>query len=168
MKFLLSVCLFLLFTTSANAQNLTIILVRHAEKDTSPAMNPADPNLSPEGRKRAAIFFETVKKYGTRRIFSTNLRRTRLTAEPLATNQNEKFRIFVEAYDPKDLPAFAKFLVNLKAKCIVVVGHSNTTPRLANLLIKQEKYKDLDDAVYNKIFIIRIRGKKISEEVIEY
>ncbi len=168
MKILLSVFLLLFLSIFANAQNLTIILVRHAEKDASPTMVKADPDLSPEGRQRAVRFFETVRKYNPQWIFSTNLRRTRFTADPLATNQNEKFRIFVEAYNPSELEAFAERLLKLNAKCVVVVGHSNTTPQLANFLLKQEKYKDLDDAVYNKIFIIKIKGKKITDEVIEY
>jgi phosphohistidine phosphatase SixA len=113
-------------------------------------------------------FFETVKKYNPTQIFSTNLRRTRFTADPLATNLNEKYRIFVEAYNPLELEAFAEKLLTLKAKCVVVVGHSNTTPQLANLLLKQKKYQDLDESVYNKIFIIKVKGKKVADEVIEF
>jgi len=160
--------LLLLFGSNIFGQDLTIILVRHAEKDASENMVKADPELSPEGRQRAINFFEKVKKYKPQQIFSTNLRRTRFTADPLATNLNEKFRMFVQSYDPAKLQDFAKLLTNLKSKSIVVVGHSNTTPRLANLLIKQDKYKDLDESVYNQIYIIRIKGKKITDEVIEY
>jgi broad specificity phosphatase PhoE len=161
---------FILFACTGNllAQDLTIILVRHAEKDASPTMVRADPDLSPEGKHRAVKFFETVKKYNPTQIFSTNLRRTRFTADPLATNLNEKYRIFVEAYNPLELEAFAEKLLTLKAKCVVVVGHSNTTPQLANLLLKQKKYQDLDESVYNKIFIIKVKGKKVADEVIEF
>jgi 2,3-bisphosphoglycerate-dependent phosphoglycerate mutase len=168
MKFLLFTFTFLLFTFPICAQNMTIILVRHAEKDSSPTMNRFDPDLAPEGRQRALKLFETVKNYKPQRIFSTNLRRTRFTVDPLATNLNEKFRIYVEAYNPGELEAFVGQLLKLNAKTILVVGHSNTTPQLANLLIKQEKYKDLGDGVYNKIYIIRIKGKKVTDEVIEY
>lgn len=166
-KFLLLLAL-LIGTSNIFAQDLTIILVRHAEKDASENMVKADPELSPEGRQRAIKFFETVKKFKPQHIFSTNLRRTRFTADPLATNLNEKFRMFVQSYDPAKLQDFANLLLTLKTKSIVVVGHSNTTPRLANLLIKQDKYKDLDESVYNQIYIIRIKGKKITDEVIEY
>jgi 2,3-bisphosphoglycerate-dependent phosphoglycerate mutase len=167
MKILLFL-LFIVFSGNLWAQDLTIILVRHAEKDASPTMVRADPDLSPEGRLRAAKFFETIKKYHPEQIFTTNFRRTRLTVDPLATNQNENYRMFVEAYNPMELEALADKLLKLKTKCVVVAGHSNTTPQLANLLLKQQKYKDLDETVYNKIFIIRVKGKKITDEVIEY
>lgn len=168
MKLLLFSIAFLLFTSPLFAQNMTIILVRHAEKDSSPTMNRFDPILSPEGKQRANKLFDAVKKFKPEQIFSTNLLRTRMTVDPLATNLNEKFRIFVEAYNPGELEAFADKLLKINAKTILVAGHSNTTPKLANLLLKQEKYKDLDDSVYNKIFIIRVKGKTITDEVIEY
>ena len=157
-----------LSTGNLFAQDLTIILVRHAEKDASPSQVRADPTLSAEGKQRAVKLFETVRKYNPQHIFTTNFLRTRLTADPLATNQNEKYRMFVEAYNPSELEAFAEKLLNLKARSVVVVGHSNTTPQLANLLIKQQKYKDLDETVYNKLFIIRVKGNKVTDEVIEY
>jgi hypothetical protein len=60
-----------------------------------------------------------------------------------------------------------------KLKRIVVVGHSNTTPALANLLIRQEKYKVLDESEYDKIWIIKIKKNstkpnKIKDKVIKY
>ena len=160
--------LFIFLSGNLFAQDKTIILVRHAEKDASPMMNRFDPVLSPEGKQRAIRLFETVKSYKPEQIFSTNLLRTRMTVDPLATNLNEKFRIYVQAYNPGELEAFADLLWQLNAKSILIVGHSNTTPQLVNLLIKQQKYKDLDDSVYNKIFIIRLNGKKVTDEIIEY
>ena len=168
MKFLLFTFAFLLFTFSISAKEMTIILVRHAEKDISPTFNKADPVLSPEGRQRAVKLFETLKSYKPERIYSTNLLRTRMTVDPLATNLHEKSRVWVEAYNPAELETFASKLLGLKSKTILVVGHSNTTPKLANLLIKQEKYQELPDNEYRKIFIIRIKGKKVTDEVIEY
>ncbi|NJM52323.1 MAG: hypothetical protein HC846_02360 [Blastocatellia bacterium] len=74
---------FLLFTfLSANlfAQDKTIILVRHAEKDASPTMNRFDPVLSPEGKQRAIRLFETVKSYKPEQIFF----------DQLAANKNDR------------------------------------------------------------------------------
>lgn len=168
MKFLLFTFAVLIFTFPICAQPKTIILVRHAEKDASPTMNRLDPILSPEGKQRAIKLFETVKIYKPDRIFSTNLLRTRLTVDPLATNLNEKFRIFVQGYDSTEMESFAEQILQLNSKCVLVVGHSNTTPKLANLLIKQDKYKDLPETEYRKIFIIKINGKKVTDEVIDY
>ena len=168
MKILLFTFSFLLFTCPLFAQNMTIILVRHAEKDASPTMKKFDPDLSPEGRQRAVKFFEFIKSYKPDQIFSTNYRRTRFTVDPLATNLNEKYRMFVEAYNPSALEAFADKLLTLKTKCIVVAGHSNTTPKLANLLLKQEKYKEFDESVYGNIIIIQVKGKQMSDKMIQY
>lgn len=145
-----------------------IILVRHAEKDVSPNAVKADPDLTSEGYLRAQKFYETIKKYNPQRIYSTNYRRTRFTVSPLADNILPKYRLMVEAYNPSEPEAFVQTLLNQTTKCIVVAGHSNTVPQLANLLLKQTKYKDLPDSEYGKIFIIKIDGKKIEETVIDY
>jgi phosphohistidine phosphatase SixA len=150
------------------AQNITIILLRHAEKDASASANKADPELTVEGQKRAERLVETVKKYQPEQIFSTIFRRTRATVTPLAENLNPDYRLQIQFYDYEELEDFAKRLLKLKAKSVVVVGHNTTTPELANLLIKQDKYQPLDDSEYNKIWIIKIRKNKIEDKVIQY
>ena len=77
MKIILSFLFALFLLTAAGsdvaAQNkkLTIILLRHAEKDFADggAENP-DPVLSAEGQQRAERLVETVKKYKPRAIYS--------------------------------------------------------------------------------------------------
>lgn len=167
--------LFLLAYAGENlyAQDITIILLRHAEKDVSASANKADPELTAEGQKRAERLVETVKKYQPQQIFSTVFKRARATAAPLAENLNPDYRIQIQNYDYNELEDFAAQLLKLKVKSVVVVGHNTTTPELANLLIKQEKYKALDDSEYNKIWIIKIKRRKnkpnkIRDEVIEY
>lgn len=165
--------LFILLLSSLTSENIraqdkTIILLRHAEKDVSATANKADPKLTAEGQKRAERLVEKIEKYQPQQIFSTAFIRTRATVAPLAENLNPNYRIQTQFYDFNELEEFAKRLMNLDAKTVVVVGHNTTTPALANLLIKQNKYKDLADDEYNKIFIIKIHGKKIEDKVIEY
>jgi 2,3-bisphosphoglycerate-dependent phosphoglycerate mutase len=167
--FLLSVAVFYAIgNLSVAAQNITIILVRHAEKDTSATAVKADPDLSDIGRKRAERLSEILLKYNPRQIFSTRYRRTRMTAEPLANNIFADFRLQTQIYDFDKSEEFAAQLLSSNIKCVVVFGHSNTTPALANLLIKQNKYKDLTDAEYDKIFIIKVKKNKITDEMITY
>jgi 2,3-bisphosphoglycerate-dependent phosphoglycerate mutase len=168
MKVIVSTLFFVLFFSFANAQNITIILVRHAEKDTSATANKQDPDLNDLGRKRAERLSDILLKYKPQQIFSTRYRRTRMSAEPLANNVFENYRLQTQIYDFNEPEEFAAQLLQLKTKCVVVFGHSNTTPTLANLLVKQTKYKDLTDAEYDKIFVIKIKGKKIMDEVISY
>lgn len=167
---LLSLFLLIPATTNLYAQNreITIILVRHAEKDTSPTADKFDPELSTAGRERAERLFETIKKYEPDQIFSTVFKRASATVTPLAVNLHRDYRLQIQKYDPSKMKDFAEKLSKFSGETIVVAGHSNTTPALVNLLIKQNKYKDLDDSVYNKIWIIKIKKNKVRETVIEY
>jgi 2,3-bisphosphoglycerate-dependent phosphoglycerate mutase len=168
MKILVLILFAAMLAVFADAQNITIILVRHAEKDVSATAIKNDPDLNNAGRNRAERLSEILLKYKPRQIFSTRYRRTRMSAEPLANNIFAAYRLQTQIYNFDEPEAFAAELLSLKTKCVVVFGHSNTTPALANLLIKQNKYKDLTDAEYDKIFIIKIKGEKIKDEVITY
>lgn len=168
MKILFSIFFAALFINFSYAQNITIILVRHAEKDISATANKQDPDLNDLGRKRAERLSEVLLKYKPQQIFSTRYRRTRMSAEPLANSIYTNYRLQTQIYNFDEPEQFAAQLLSLPTKCVVVFGHSNTTPALANLLVKQSKYKDLTDIEYDKIFVIKIKNKKISDEVITY
>ena len=161
--------------SSLFAQNrkLTVILLRHAEKDTSSGASKSDPELTAEGRQRAERLIETVKKYKPDLIYSTRYRRTKATVLPLAETIDASYRIPIRIYNFDKLEEFAEEILQSKARTIVVVGHNTTTPEMANLLIKQNKYKALDDAEYDKIWIVEIRRNRkkphqIREKVIKY
>ena len=60
-----------------------------------------------------------------------------------------------------------------RARGVVVVGPNTTTPALANLLLKQEKYPALAATEYHKIWVLKInknktKPNKIEDIVIEY
>ena len=167
---LFTLILFSVTTTNLHAQNgeLTIILLRHAEKDVSPGADKVDPDLTSQGRQRAERLLETVRKYKPDQIFSTNFKRTSYTVMPLAVNLHPDYRLQIQKYDHPELEEFAEKLLKSNGGTIVVAGHNTTTPTLANLLIKQEKYKYLDENEYNKIWIIKIKKNKIQDVLIEY
>lgn len=165
--------LFLLLSLSnyalAQHKKLTIVLLRHAEKDISPSADKVNPDLTPEGKQRAQNLVKKIKKYKPTAIYSSDYIRTKSTVAPLA----EKRKLTVQIYDPRKLNELADMIMEGKYKSVVVVGHNNTTPALANLLIKQEKYQTLDETVYGKIWVIKIKKNddkpnKIEEQVIEY
>lgn len=164
-----------LFLFASNVENLlaqereiTFILFRHAERYPSTKANNSNPELTPEGIKRAARLPELLKKYKPEQIFSTNLKRTVATVTPLAETIDPKYRIQIQKYDTEDLSAFADKLLKLNARTVVVAGHNNTTPELANLLIKQEKYKQFGEAEYDKMIIVKIKKGKAKDEIITY
>lgn len=166
--FVLLLCLTPMAAVNLFAQDVTFILLRHAEKDLSPTASKEDPNLTAEGRQRAEKFYETVKEYKPTQIFSTNYLRTRATVAPLAEKLNEGYRIQTQNYAFDELDDFAAQLLKIQSGTIVVAGHNSTTPMLANLLIKKDKYGALGDAEYNKIWIIHIKNGKVEDKVIEY
>ncbi len=167
LKSLIGVIVLLFFTAAVNAQTTTFILLRHAEKDTSSygsMMMNADPPLSKAGELRAERLINVLAAFKPDIIYSTNYKRTKATAAPLAAQSGKE----IQLYDPKKLPLFADSLLLVKGKTIVVVGHSNTTPALVDLLIKENKYAALDDAEYGTYWIVTLQNGKAIEEVRKY
>lgn len=163
----LFVGLFLLAAAPGEARGqkrkITVIVVRHAEKDTTD--QGSDPNLSAEGRQRAARLAKLIRKYKPKRIYSTNYKRTLQTVAPLA----EKRAVEVQIYEPlKQTELVAQLKSFRKGRRIVVVGHGNTVPAFLNLLVGENKYKNLAENEYNKIWIIRLKKGKIRIQLIEY
>lgn len=155
-------CLFI--SGTAPAQKKIIVLVRHSEKDASVANNP-DPDLSAEGRERAQRLVKLVNKYRTSEIFSTNYKRTRQTAEPLAKKRNKE----IQTYDPAKAAEMVTQMLASKTGRFLVVGHSNTIPALANLLAKKEVFRNLLDTEYGVFWVVRLnKGVMTKVEVFPY
>lgn len=123
-------------------------LIRHAEKDRSDSTNK-NPFLTTQGIERTkkwAVFFKNKKIDA---VYSTNYKRTRQTALPIAKNNN----LEIISYTPKKFIT-EEFIQNNKGKHIVIVGHSNTTPQLVNRLLGEKKYEDIPDGDNNDLFIV--------------
>ncbi len=175
MKFIIAV-FFTLFVfcfaggeSFAQHRKLTFILLRHAEKDLSQDPNAPNPELSAEGKARAERLVKIANKYRPDAIYSTDYIRTRATVAPLA----KRGRHMTLFYDPRNLNKLAEEIMSGKLKRILVVGHNTTTPALANLLIKENKYKTLAESEYDKIWIIKVKKNKkkpnkVREKVIQY
>lgn len=149
------------------AQTSTYILLRHAEKDTSVAgstMMKADPPLTKAGEERAKSLLTVLKDYTPDEIYSTNFIRTKATVTPLLIKFNKDLQI----YDPKELILFSEKLLQEKGKTIIIAGHSNTTPALVNLLIKEKTYQSLDESVYNQLWIVTVSDGKAVAKVVRY
>lgn len=160
-SFWLTCCLFV----STAAQNKTIILVRHAEKDASGTADKNDPVLTDAGKQRAERLSEVIKRYKPGAIYSTDYKRSRDTVAPIAAKRKKQIQIY-DSRKPNDL---VDAIMKSKTKRFLVVGHSNTIPGLANLLGRKELFKNLDDAEYGAIWIIRIRDGQVRKtEIIPY
>lgn len=102
--------------------NVEIYLSRHAERGSG-----NDPNLTNAGRKRAAKLAEMMKRVGITRIYSTDTRRTRRTAQPTATALGLK----VNKYDNESTLVTTLSALSPGEK-VLVVGHSNTLGTIIN------------------------------------
>ncbi len=137
----------LIAATPAALADATFYLVRHAEKA---ADGTRDPDLTAEGRTRALWIAGYLEDKGLTGVYSTDYKRTRQTAQPAA----DKMGLAIDLYDPRALEAFAADLKS-KTGVFLVVGHSNTTPALANLLANTHlKYAGED--VYDQIFEVKL------------
>lgn len=130
---------------------MTIFLVRHAEKETG-----EDPGLTEEGLDRAERLANLLSAVEFDAIFSTDYRRTQLTAAPTAAAKE----ITVQSYNPRELPAFAeKLKADFAGKTILVVGHSNTTPTLTGLIDGTESHAPFDESDYENLMMVTIPAK---------
>jgi broad specificity phosphatase PhoE len=88
-----------------------------------------DPDLTAEGRRRAARLAERLAGKPLREIYVSTYRRTQQTAAPLAA----RLRLVPVVYDPADTPALMA-RVRAGPSPALVVGHSNTVPDIVEQL----------------------------------
>lgn len=124
-----------------------IFLVRHAEKTA----DKTDPALTSAGQARAELLADMLKDAGITHIHSSDFTRTRDTAAPLA----ERLGLEVALYDPRDLPAMALKLKSMSGRHLVV-GHSNTTPPLTELLGGEGGAPIVEAIEYDRLYVVSI------------
>ena len=147
--------------SSVKPSTKTIFLVRHAEKMKGQG---SDPELTEAGQERAERLAYLLADVGISKIYSSDYIRTQSTARPLA----EQLRLEVESYNPRALEELATALKETDAQNILVVGHSNTTPKLANALLGQTIYEALDESVYTKVFVVSLQGENSHSYLLQY
>ena len=140
--------LFLL--TLASCQS-TFYVVRHAEK----VDNSSDAALSEVGKQRANVLKDLLLTKKISKIYSTDFTRTRNTALPLAQAINVPILI----YKAQNQKVLIDSLKKVKAKNILIVGHSNTVRYVVNGLFEKDTLrKDLAENEFENLFIVK-RGK---------
>jgi phosphohistidine phosphatase SixA len=152
-----SICLIhLLLATAASAADKQIIfVVRHAERadagSTDARSMSADPPLSAAGKARAERLAAMLGDAHVAHVFTTELRRTRETAAPLAA------AVPVEpvAVPSKDVDGLVARVSAAKGAS-VVVGHSNTVPEILKKLGVSESIH-IDDDEFGDLFVV-VRG----------
>ncbi len=146
-KLILPILLIGYFSQTALCQQpLVVFLVRHAEK----VDNSSNPPLSPEGKVRATTIAKTLQDANIQFVHSTDYLRTKNTAAPIAAKNGLK----TDVYDARNLPSFVKKLKE-KGGRHLVVGHSNTTPRLVELL-GGDPGSTINDKEYDRLYLLNL------------
>jgi phosphohistidine phosphatase SixA len=134
----------LLFAHPTNAAPI-VFIVRHAGKAGD---GGKDPDLSPEGQKRADVLASILRDSRITSVFVTEFKRTQQTASPTAKTAHVN-PIVVPANDVEQLVG----KLRTSDGNALVVGHGNTVPELLKALGVVAPISIPDDD-YNEIFAV--------------
>jgi phosphohistidine phosphatase SixA len=134
-----------LIAGTAQAEPPTIYVMRHLERDSG-----RDPDLNATGRTNAQRLATWFKRDPPRAIFVTQFRRAQQTAAPLAA-RTKLTPVVYDANAPEQMLAAVK-----SAKTpVLIIGHTNTLPRILEALGGPKASGDLAEADYGRIWILR-------------
>jgi len=128
-----------------------IYLVRHAEKDTIPKKNPI---LTDAGYDRSYRLAEMLKKTRLDAVYSTLYNRTMHTVDSLGNAKGLPTKI----YQPKDLKQLGIDITESEEiNNVIIAGHSNTTPAMANVLMDDKVIPaGFDESDYDNFLVVNI------------
>ena len=145
--FILACCFIGNATATDKDNSYTLYLVRHAEKQADGSRDPALTEIGKNRSEQLAVWFQGKN---ITEIWSSDYKRTRDSAMPLATGLG----LGLSIYDPRNLPDLVEKLAHNQSTALIV-GHSNTTPELARLLCDCF-IEDMDESEYDRIIVISI------------
>ncbi|HEV2570073.1 histidine phosphatase family protein [Sphingomonas sp.] len=121
-----------------------VYVMRHLERDAG-----KDPSLNAIGTKHSEELATWFRRDRPKAIFVTQFRRAQETVAPLA----KRLRITPIRYDPGKPEAMLSQVKASKGP-VLIVGHSNTVPKIVEEL-GGPAGPDLADTDYGRIWIIR-------------
>lgn len=145
---ILLVCCFVSGFLQAN--DYTLYFIRHFEKQSG----GPDPELTQQGHDRAKQLADLLDNVGLQAIYSSDYKRTKQSAAPTADELN----LDITVYNPRQLADLATQLM-ARGETALIVGHSNTTPGMVNLVGGDAK--PLTDKDYGDVFIVKFTGKEV-------
>jgi broad specificity phosphatase PhoE len=150
----------MLFSAYALAEPTTVIIVRHAERATEPANDPA---LSPAGQLRATQLADALAQFKVNAIITTNLRRTKETAQPLAKKMAlQAIEIGVRKGEAAmHVPEVVAAILKLSGT-VLVVGHSNTAAQIVTALTDAPMLP-LCETSFSHVFIVNLAAKSVAK-----
>lgn len=127
-------------------QITTILLVRHAEKAGS-----GDVDLTSAGFERANRLAHVTEKAGLDAIYTSNLKRTRQTADPTEAATG----LTATEFGPFETEALVDHILdNHSGGTVLVVGHSNTVDDVI-LELGGPAINELSDDEFDNLFVLK-------------
>ncbi len=140
----------------AQTKPIVVILVRHGEKAAAPA---ADPPLTEAGVARAKALSAALANTVVQAAITTELTRTRETAQPLVDAQHLTPEIVHTGPAAAHAKAVADAVRAHTGQTVLVVGHSNTVPAIIAAL-GGPKLPDICDSQYSNFFVLILHDNK--------
>ena len=155
-RFLLAAALlaaFVISPSAADAQGPTVvILARHAEK-VVPNPPDGDPELTAVGQTRAQALAEALSATGIDAVITTQWKRTRFTAQPLAEREGLTPEVVSTSGAQAHPDAVADAVRRHAGHTVLVVGHSNTVPAIIAAL-GGPRLPDICDSQHANLFVL--------------
>lgn len=143
----------------AQLEPTVVYLVRHAERAED---GTRDPPISQHGWERSALLATMLRDAGITHIHSTDLKRTRSTAEPTASAAGLELAF----YGPGDLTVLADQIRGTPGRHLVV-GHSNTTPDVVAAL-GGDPVSPIEEMEYDRLYIVTLSGGEVSTVLLRF
>ncbi len=132
----------------------TVYVIRHVEKAAEPRRDPA---LSVTGIEHLGVLQAMLRDVEFAGVYSSDYARTRLTAAAFVGGDEDA----VTLYDADDSAGLVEVVKGLefegdgKGGNVLVVGHSNTVPKVLKELGVTEEVV-IGDGEYDNLFVVRI------------
>lgn len=137
-----------------------IYIVRHAEKVTGKDAGK-DPFLTTAGYKRAGDLMRELKKSGISRIYTSQYRRTQLTADSMRIQLGIDTVVYLADTVCDDLVNRIRLKGDLGGSSILIIAHSNTIPYIIKKLgVTDTEPINIADNQYNDLFLVKKKRNK--------
>lgn len=136
--------------SEAPPSTTTVLLVRHTEKESQPA---DDPGLTAAGLDRAQRLLRALRDAGVEAIMTTNLQRTKLTAQPIADALGITPTVVRAGGADHPQRVVQTLRERHTGRTVLVVGHSNTIPEIVRELGAPHPGA-IADSTHDNLFVV--------------
>lgn len=127
----------------------TVLIVRHAEKGTTPQDNPP---LTTDGQARAQALARVAGDANVTAVYASQFARTQQTVQPLAAQRG----LTVTQLNASDTDALVNdILSNHRGETVLIAGHSNTVPEIIDKL-KGGQITPVAETEFDKLFVVTV------------